>query len=147
MGFAAYRLRVAGGLNLTIRLQFVALSGSFLLLVCLSGCGKSSDKVSVHGHVSYQGAPLESAALTFFPAKGRSESATVTNGEYSVALLPGEYTAAVLIGVNLPKGYKEGDPIPPPKFVLPEIYTSQAKSPLKATVAAGKNEPIDFELK
>jgi hypothetical protein len=61
--------------------------------------------------------------------------------------MPGEYTAIVLIGVNPPKGYKEGDPIPPPKIALPEIYTSAAKSPLKATVAAGKSEPIDFELK
>jgi hypothetical protein len=103
--------------------------------------------VSVHGHVSYRGAPLESAALTFSPASGRPVSATVSNGEYSVELMPGEYTAVVLIGVNVPKGYKEGDPIPPPSIVLPEIYTSPSKSPLKAMVAAGKNEPIDFDLK
>jgi hypothetical protein len=147
MRFAACRLRVTNRGAGTIALQSVALFGLLLLLICAPGCGKSSGKVSVHGHVTYRGAPLESASLTFFPAKGRPEATTVSNGEYSVDLMPGEYSAIVMIGVDLPKGYKEGDPIPPQKIVLPEIYTSSAKSPLKATVTAGKNEPIDFELK
>jgi hypothetical protein len=128
-------------------LRSAALLGLILAAMCTAGCGKSSGKVSIHGHVSYRGAPLESAALTFLPVKGRAESATVSNGEYSVELMPGDYTAVVSIGVNLPTGYKEGDPIPPPKIVLPETYTSQAKSSLKATVAAGKNAPVDFDLK
>ena len=113
----------------------------------MPGCGNSSGKVPVHGHVSYRGASIDSAALTFFPNKGRPESATVENGDYSVELAPGEYTAVVLIGVDIPKGYKEGDPIPPPKVVLPETYTSQANSTLKVTVEAGQREPINLDLK
>ncbi len=90
---------------------------------------------------------MESASITFFPTNGRQEVATISNGEYSVELMPGEYSAIVLIGIELPKGFKEGDPIPPPKIVLPEQYTARNKSPLKATIKAGQSEPVNFDLK
>lgn len=60
---------------------------------------------------------------------------------------PGEYVVTVMIGASLPEGYKEGDPIPPPKFKLPEEYTVRGKSSLKATIKPGQSEPLNFELK
>jgi hypothetical protein len=156
MRFAISRLPITNRRILTGKLLPVVLDGLLLLLICVPGCGKSSGKAAVRGHVSYRGAPLESASLTFFPASGRPEATTVSKGEYSIELArqnhwrirtPGEYTAIVLIGIDLPKGYKEGDPVPPPKIVLPEEYTSRAKSPLKAVVSSGQAEPIDFDLK
>ena len=118
-----------------------------LASVATIGCGKSDGKVTVHGHVNFRGQPLERASLTFFPATGRSEAAGVEDGEYSVALAPGEYTVVALVGVELPPGYKEGDKVPPPKVVLPEEYTSRVKSTLKASVSGGQSEPVNFELK
>jgi hypothetical protein len=147
MRFAISRFPITNRRILTGKLLPVGLDGLLLLLICVPGCGKSSGKAAVRGHVSYRGAPLESASLTFFPASGRPEATTVSKGEYSIELAPGEYRAIVLIGIDLPKGYKEGDPVPPPKIVLPEEYTSRAKSPLKAVVSAGQAEPIDFDLK
>ncbi len=61
--------------------------------------------------------------------------------------MPGDYTATIVVGIEYPKGFKEGDPIPPPKVVLPDEYTTRAKSTLKVTVKVGQNEPIDFDLK
>ena len=125
----------------------LVLLGSLLLLISATGCKKPSGKASVHGRVTFRGQPLESASLTFIPAIGRPQPASILNGEYTTELSPGEYTAVVIVGADLPKGYKEGDPVPPPKISLPDAYASPAKSPLKATVKPGQSEPIDFELK
>jgi hypothetical protein len=59
----------------------------------------------------------------------------------------GEYVVVIMIGATTPEGYKEGDPLPPPKITLPDQYTVRAKSSLKANVAAGQSEPVNFELK
>ena len=84
----------------------------------------------------------------FFPVKGRPISAALMpEGEYSVELPPGDYEIVVSVGYELPPGWKEGDPIPPQKVVLPAQYTTRAKTKLKATVAPGQEEPIDFVLK
>jgi hypothetical protein len=96
--------------------------------------------------VSFRGSPLDKAALTFFPTAGRPVAVSVVQGEYETELTPGEYVAVVDVGAELPPGFKEGDPVPPPKVVLPEPYTSRAKSPLKATVVADQDKPVDFEL-
>ncbi len=121
-----------------------------LLLVCatgLSGCKKSTGGVRVHGHISYGGQPLAASSVTFFPAVGRPMTATAPQGEYDAELMPGDYTAVVAVGIEYPPGFKEGDPVPAPKVVLPDEYTTRAKSTLKATVKQGQSEPIDFDLK
>jgi hypothetical protein len=119
-----------------------------MLVASLGGCGKStSGGVSVHGKVSFRGTPLDKAALTFFPTSGRPIGASVAGGEYETELMPGEYVAVVDVAAELPPGFREGDPVPPPKVVLPDLYTSRAKSPLKAVVTAGQDAPIDFDLK
>jgi hypothetical protein len=119
-----------------------------LLALSAGGCRNSSTGgVSVEGNVSFRGAPLSKASLTFFPTAGRPVSVVVVDGQYQTELMPGEYTAVVDLAAELPPGFKEGDPVPPPKLVLPEKYTSRAKSPLKATVVADLDKPIDFDLK
>jgi hypothetical protein len=47
----------------------------------------------------------------------------------------------------LPPNFKEGDRVPPPKLIIPDQYSSRAKSTLKATVSPGQSEPINFDLK
>lgn len=118
-----------------------------LLLVTADGCTKTSGEVPVRGRISYRGQPLTISAVTFFPATGRPVVAAAPQGEYSTQLTPGEYTAVVNVGVEYPPGFKEGDPEPAPKIVLPPEYSTRAQSKLKATVKAGQSEPIDFDLK
>jgi hypothetical protein len=111
------------------------------------GCGEPSGGVPVSGHVSYRGEAIASGSVTFFPVKGRPSSSVLSpSGEYRLNLPPGEYDVAISVGVELPAGWKEGDPVPAQKIVLPAEYTTRARSPLTATVSADQDQPIDFEL-
>jgi hypothetical protein len=113
----------------------------------LGGCGEPSETVSVHGHVTYQGEAVTNGSLTFFPESGRPIATPLTDaGQYAVELPPDQYDVAVSVGVTLPAGWKEGDPVPPPEITLPARYTTRAKSVLQATVAADQAEPVDFAL-
>ena len=112
------------------------------------GCADGSDGVSVAGRVVYQDQPITSGALTFFPADGRPITATLSgDGKYECVLPPGEYRVAITVGVSLPAGWKEGDPVPPNAINLPAKYASRLESPLTATVKADHDAPIDFALK
>jgi hypothetical protein len=111
------------------------------------GCGHDSSGVPVQGHVSYEGQPIVNGALMFFPPQGSPIPAvTDAAGDYAVKLAPSEYTVTVNVSVQLPAGWKEGDPVPRQKIVLPAEYTTRVKSVLKATVAANGSQPIDFVL-
>jgi hypothetical protein len=127
----------------------LALFSGLALCVTLSanGCNKPGGAVSVRGRLAYQDQPLHAASVTFFPTSGRPVTATAPQGDYATELKPGEYTVVVAVGTELPAGFKEGDPMPAPKVVLPEAYTNRANSTLKATVKEGQNEPINFDLK
>jgi hypothetical protein len=125
-----------------------SLASLFFVFAYTGGCQRNtSGTESIHGNIRYKGTPLTASSVTFFPASGRPVTAPAPEGEYTAELAPGEYTAAIAVGIEYPKGFKEGDPIPPPKVVLPAEYTSRAKSTLKAVVKAEQTEPIDFDLK
>jgi hypothetical protein len=124
--------------------RWIALAAIFLLW---TGCGDHTGKERVTGHVSFRGEPLTNASVMFYPISGRPETATIADGDYSAQLAPGDYTVQLNVGVDVPKGYKEGEPLPPPKFKLPEEYTNRTKSILKASVKQGQTDPIDFLLK
>jgi uncharacterized membrane protein len=111
------------------------------------GCGESSSTVTVHGNVTYQGNPL-AGSVTFFPTSGRPvNTALSADGHYEVELEPGDYTVTVNYTEPLPSGFKEGDPMPQPKIVLPPEYSTRARSTLSASVSEGQSEPINFDLK
>jgi hypothetical protein len=112
-----------------------------------AGCQKSAGTVAIKGRVAYKGAPIDAGTLTFFPASGRTTTAAISGGNYTAELAPGDYTVAVNVAPELPPGFKETDTPPPVKIVLPETYTSRAKSTLKANVGQKQTEPIDFDLK
>lgn len=125
-------------------LGFVATA---LLLCCTVGCNDASQGVSIQGQVSYQGKPISSGALLFFPTKGRPTPAVISqDGSYTCQLPPEKYRVTVTIGVHLPAGWKEGDRIPAPDPLLPPRYSSRVKTPLSVTVVDGQSEPVDFSL-
>lgn len=117
------------------------------MLIGLAGCGEASTSQAVTGTVSYQGAPLTNGALAFYPAEGRPIQAAIqSDGAYEADLPPGEYRVTVIVGVDLPPGWKDGDPLPPPSVKLPPAYTSRVRTPLVANVSAAQAEPVDFTL-
>jgi hypothetical protein len=119
-----------------------------VVLVVATGCADSSDAGSVHGRVTFRGQPLPNGSVTFFPTSGRPINAPLgADGAYIAQLPPGEYVVTVSYSEPLPPGFKEGDPTPRPKFVLPPEYTTRASSKLMATVSEDSDEPISFELK
>lgn len=126
-------------------LRLIALA--MCVAVGVTGCGKSNGEVTVHGHVTYKGQPLAASSVSFFPSTGRIVTAGAPQGEYSAELKPGEYVVTIGVGIEYPKGFKEGDPVPAPKVVLPDEYTVRVRSTLKATVSASQSGPIDFDLK
>jgi hypothetical protein len=113
----------------------------------VAGCGNSEEGVTVEGTVTYRGQPFSNASITFYPSTGRPVSAAISDGAYSAQLQPGDYKATVSLGVNLPPGWKEGDPVPPREIVLPDRYTSVLHTQLAATVEEDQSQPIDFALK
>jgi hypothetical protein len=125
-------------------------SATVVLIIFLwgtAGCSKS-DGTRVTGHLTYKANPVAGASLIFYPVSGRSVSAVVdADGNYVANLPSGDYTATVNLSVELPPGWKEGQPIPPQKVILPTQYTKRTQSPLKASVAAGSSQTIDFDLK
>jgi hypothetical protein len=119
-----------------------------LALTGTAGCGEVSNEVSVSGHVTYRGKPLPGGSITFFPASGRPVMSVISDdGTYSAEMPPGDYVVALGVSTDLPPGFKEGDPIPPPKVDLPHHYTSRVRSSLSASVTEDTDEPINFELK
>jgi hypothetical protein len=117
------------------------------VLLSAAGCGESSTTETVSGTVTYRGAPLPNGSVTFFPTSGRPVNVPrASDGAYTAELEPGEYSVTVSYTEPLPPGFKEGDPVPPPKIVLPAEYTTSARSTLKATVTPDHDQPIDFTL-
>lgn len=116
-------------------------------IIACAGCSDDSGKVDVHGQVTYRGQPVTDGTLTFFPTSGAPQSAQLGDGgAYELPLPPGDYRAIVTIGVTLPEGWKEGDPVPAPTLVLPQKYTSRARTELTAHVDEEATAPIDFQL-
>jgi hypothetical protein len=112
----------------------------------LSGCQSKNDGVSVRGTVSYRGQAFSNASITFYPATGRPVYSSISDGNYAVELLPGQYKVAISLGVNLPENWKEGDPIPSREFVLPDKYSDPRDTPLVAAVNEDQIAPINFDL-
>jgi hypothetical protein len=113
----------------------------------IAGCGELSNKVSLEGSVTYHGQPLANGSIAFYPLAGRPVIAALAeDGAFSAELEPGDYTVTVDAPSQLPPDFHEGDPVPPPKLVLPPEYTTRAKSKLTASVKEGQTEPINFAL-
>ena len=131
------------------RRQFLsyAIGVSLALAVALTGCDKPTDQVWIAGTVSYEGQPVDSAMLSFYPPKGRATAVPVTpGGKYEAQLSPGEYKVTVVEGVTLPEGWQEGDDPPPPTIGLPKQYRQRSRTPLTVSVSADQSAPIDLEL-
>lgn len=135
------------------------------------GCGQGSSvdhptTYPVTGTVTYEGAPVEGATVTFRPTTGNQAAFgnTDASGKYSLTTfvsgdgaLPGDYKVKIAkYEVQESTSSGEGDDyVPPeelpegastgPKNLLPEKYNNDATSGLTATVTEGDNM-VDFKL-
>lgn len=110
-----------------------------------AGCGKSEDlpaTAPVKGTVTYQGAPLPNAYVTFYPDSGDKPAAGTTDGSGGYSLttfqkhdgaVPGEHTVTVTCYDSSFDGASMSS-------LIPDKYGSPLTSPLKITVGNEKNE-------
>lgn len=141
----------------------------------LAGCGADTppppaNVFPVSGKVTYDGAPLADAVVTFHneTANRSAFGRTDAQGEYTLSTF-GENDGAVegsnvvtITKVEAPAGggneadIESADYDPsavegseseaPPKSLIPEKYGNRETSGLTATVIAGENPPINFDL-
>lgn len=152
-----------------MRLREVGMCLAAVSVLWFSGCGSGSDPgrtdtVAVTGTVTYQGAPVEGATVTFqpqspatVPGQGTTQPAafgtTDAEGHFTLVTppaasgaVPGMYQVTV-VKMDAPPtppaepadsaNYvppKEGKPTPPPKNLLPKKYSQPGTSGLTATV-------------
>lgn len=116
-----------------------------------AGCGRSGDlppTVPVTGTVTYQGAPLPNAQVTFYPEGGERPAAGTTdaNGAYSLTTfnsndgaVPGGHTVTVTAYDSSFEGASLTS-------LIPERYGDSLTSPLQVTVGNERTEiPLDLE--
>jgi hypothetical protein len=87
----------------------------------------------------------------FHPESGHPVSVGIDQaGSYAAELPSGNYRVAVnAAGVEVPPGWKEGDPAPPPpKLILPPEYSQRARTVLQLSVSGNEEQQTaDFLLK
>lgn len=152
----------------------------FPLCLALAGCGGEEKDlpttVPVTGSVSYNGAPVEGALVSFQSATvdsmgnaakpatgttgpdGRFQLSTYVSGTDLVpGALPGEYkvtvskteTPAAPTGQSVEEQMRQqmmGGEMPEPKHLLPEKYASPETTDLTATVGADGAADLEFSL-
>jgi hypothetical protein len=142
------------------------------LLMAAAGCGSGRGTVPVEGIVTLDGQPLENAAVSFVPAKGRPATAqTDAAGKFKLMTFapgdgaaPGPYKVGVSkmeapaapsgnVASTSPDGKTmlsgpssmRGGPPPQPKSLVPSKYLNPNTSELTVEVKAGM-EPVKLEL-
>lgn len=152
-----------------------AISNLSLALALFAGCsGNDRGLQPVQGSITWEGKPVAQGQITFMPvSKGRMASSTIKNGVYKLTSYEpgdgakiGEYQVVIdaykhNISVAPPltmeeeaELLKQGKQLPAVMgnnerlevtWLVPEEYSQQNSSPLKASVAVGE-QTIDFKL-
>ena len=128
------------------------------------GCGERNATEYIEGTVTYKGAPVEEANISFSPTASEGVSAfghTDAKGKYVIQTLhgavgrgttPGEYKVTITKTVGIPTGEKRkipgGSEFEVMKYeeMLPKAYVSITSTPLTVTVTKGGPNKFDFDL-
>lgn len=142
------------------RLPTAWLVGVFLAVSL--GCGPAGPDVQmIRGTVTLDGEPVEDATVIFVPERAGLMAAGKTDASGAFCLnasqgakfgrgtTEGDYivTVSKLMSFKLDPatGEPTDTPLAEPQQVLPRVYTTAQKSPLRATVVKGLNE-FAFDL-
>ena len=142
--------------------SFVAL---IAVIISVAGC-TDGDFGYVEGTVTIDGKPVEKALIGFYPPGGRgSVGTTDSEGHYSlqytaqqkgasigthkvtITTAMQEITADSYAEYDKPAPGEVREDVPGRKELLDRSYQNRKKTPLTATVIAGTNPPINFDLK
>lgn len=124
----------------------------FMLLALIglaSGCSDNAGTTPVRGTVTYQGKPLEGGTVLFNPINSAHSPARAKiqpDGTYELHAPPGEHKIAVNLYTETDPSLEPDDPgYKPAQSLIPEKYSSIARTPLKGTVTE-QETVIDLEL-
>lgn len=132
--------------------------GLVALGICaiLTGCGPDTPPTGkVSGTVTYNGAPVSNATVTFLPDNGRSASGvTDSSGNFTLstfgtsdgALLGNHKVIVTPYETDIPMPETPGEAAAAPKAPFPEKYMKAETTDLTATVQSGAND-VPLELK
>jgi hypothetical protein len=134
---------------------------SLLLTTSLAGCDSGPATAKVEGSVSFEGKPITSGTIVFYPAEGRSAMGSINpDGTYKLGeeALVGSHTVTIesteVRGAGpQPRTPRDelkglgfgGNPLV--TWNVPEKFSQRSTSPLSAEVEDGKTNVIPFDLK
>jgi len=125
----------------------------FLSISLINGCARGPAKGDVRGKVTFKGQPVKEGRVTLLNPKegGAAEALIQSDGAYAVqgGVAPGEYIVEITPLtqiVDTDPGKSPPAPMEKPALDIPTKYRQQGKTPLRASVKAGKNE-INFDMK
>lgn len=138
-----------------LRTLFVATS-----LLAAAGCGGGPTLYPITGAITLNNAPLADAAVIFLPTDGSSvggQGSSGPDGKYSLSVPAGKYTVSVnklASAASVPEQFKDdpsmADMAPGPpgsKKKAEKVSDAVGQQFENVEVVAGKNEPMDFDLK
>jgi hypothetical protein len=144
--------------------MLLAISAIVGSTVSIAGCGSGNPAtVQIHGTIIYRGKPLQKAEVQFSPVGADSSKGLrrIASGEvdaqgvYSLStftkgdgVLPGDY-AVTVTRIKRKSSIDGGDSAAKVAPFVPEVYSRQEATPLKASVPAEASGTLrfDFELK
>ncbi|WP_417385331.1 hypothetical protein [Gimesia sp.] len=140
-----------------MKLNIVSFCSVLLLLSTMTGCGEQIEKkptAPVKGVVTYQGKPLETGEIVFFPDTGEQiahakiqpdGSFQLTTYDEGDGAFPGKHKVSIVSERDM-EGVSAEDPEASlePSYI-PTKYNMQKTSGLTAVVKEGDNE-INFDL-
>ena len=130
------------------RLRISKVASRLALLLCLLivivGCGLGSDgKHTVRGNVTWNGQPLETGTITFFPeSTAAPEAGKIVDGDFSFRCFPG--TCRVVIRAERFSGMIESMNQPRIEQYIPSKYN--VDSTLTAEVSDDGPNSFTFDL-
>ena len=106
-------------------------------------------RARVAGTVVYNGKPLESGTIVFYPPKGRSASGKIKDGKIIevTTLAPNDGAPVGACKVTIQAVTNPNDMYAEHKSLVPDRYADVNKTDLTATVEKGKANDFKFELK
>jgi hypothetical protein len=119
-----------------------------LVVTAAGGCGGPA-KAKVHGIVTFDGKPIKSGTIEFFPLDGKGQSAgtSITDGAYTVEAGVGEMRVTVnameVYGKHKAYDTPDSPMIEDVRNPIPAKYNT--KSELKQMLKAGDNE-VNLDL-
>ncbi|MCA9249222.1 MAG: hypothetical protein KDA42_19000 [Planctomycetales bacterium] len=125
-----------------------------VLLALAAGCGESTDRLHLHGEITYRGQPLEQGHITFLttgPSSGPVCGAVIRDGKFDIPTAKGLKPGAYRVAISSPGGEA---PQTPEEIaagasaraleMLPPKYNGETTLTAEVT-AAGPNQ-FDFHL-